>query len=319
MEKNDNESNHISNTVNTDNQINGQVDGEVDEPPKENNEITVAPDSSFLQIYDSINDNIQNNVNPSILFLLIVILIVYFFIFNSLGNSQNITTMQPGNSGINVIEIIMWSTFIFLILINGLQYFLDIDVKTSINNIFKESPQVDVKINPEKQFIIDTQEMETIGPKEEVFHIAGNNYSYDEAKAVCRAFNSELATYPQVEEAYNEKGEWCSYGWSDNQMALFPTQLSTWKKLQGIKGHENDCGRPGINGGYIANPNVQFGVNCYGIKPQMSMEEKKIMETANPYPKTKKERNIDKMVKKYKNKLTSIDLSPFNYESWNHV
>ena len=31
------------------------------------------------------------------------------------------------------------------------------------------------------------------------------------------------------------------------------TQISTWKKLQTIDGHKNDCGRPRINGGYIEN------------------------------------------------------------------
>ena len=49
-----------------------------------------------------------------------------------------------------------------------------------------------------------------------------------------------------------------------NQLALFPTQYGKWERLQKIKGHENDCGRPGINGGYIDNPNVKFGINCYG-------------------------------------------------------
>ena len=29
-------------------------------------------------------------------------------------------------------------------------------------------------------------------------------------------------------------------------------------------GHENDCGRPGVNGGYIANTNAKYGVNCFG-------------------------------------------------------
>jgi hypothetical protein len=37
--------------------------------------------------------------------------------------------------------------------------------------------------------------------------------------------------------------------------------------LQGIKGHEHDCGRPGINGGYFDNPEMRFGVNCFGAKP----------------------------------------------------
>ena len=56
-------------------------------------------------------------------------------------------------------------------------------------------------------------------------------------------------------------------------MAFYPTQKSTWNKLQKIKGHEHDCGRPGINGGYIDNPNVRFGVNCFGSKPAISAEE----------------------------------------------
>ena len=50
-------------------------------------------------------------------------------------------------------------------------------------------------------------------------------------------------------------------------MAFFPTQKATWDKLQKTKDHKNDCGRPGINGGYFANPYIKFGVNCYGKKP----------------------------------------------------
>ena len=68
----------------------------------------------------------------------------------------------------------------------------------------------------------------------------------------------KLASIKNMQESHHSGGEWCSYGWSDNQMALFPTQDATYKKLQTIPGHENDCGRPGINGGYIENPNVRF-------------------------------------------------------------
>ena len=64
-----------------------------------------------------------------------------------------------------------------------------------------------------------------------------------------------------------------SSGWSDGQMALFPTQQKTFDNLQKIEGHENDCGRPGVNGGFMANPNIRFGVNCYGNKPKIKEEE----------------------------------------------
>ena len=86
---------------------------------------------------------------------------------------------------------------------------------------------------------------------EQVFNVPSNSYTYTDAVALCKAYGAKLANYKQIENSYKKGGEWCNYGWSDDQMALFPTQQATWDKLQTIKGHENDCGRPGINGGYI--------------------------------------------------------------------
>ena len=101
----------------------------------------------------------------------------------------------------------------------------------------------------------------------QVFNVGNNNYTYDAAKAVCNAYGAELANYDQIENSYNNGGEWCNYGWSANQMAFFPTQKNTWNMLQQNNNTQNACGRPGINGGFIANPYVQFGANCYGVKP----------------------------------------------------
>jgi hypothetical protein len=109
--------------------------------------------------------------------------------------------------------------------------------------------------------------------KNEVFNISNNLYTYDDAQAICSAYGAELANYEQIEDAYNNGGEWCNYGWSDGQMAFFPTQKSTWDKLQKTTDHKNDCGRPGINGGYFANPYIKFGVNCFGKKPGPSPTE----------------------------------------------
>jgi len=104
--------------------------------------------------------------------------------------------------------------------------------------------------------------------KNEVFNISNNLYTYDDAQAVCSAFDAKLATYDQIESAYNAGAEWCAYGWSEDQMAFFPTQNATWSKLQKDPKTKNNCGRPGVNGGYIANPYIKFGVNCYGKKPK---------------------------------------------------
>ena len=99
-------------------------------------------------------------------------------------------------------------------------------------------------------------------------------------------------------------------------MALYPTQKKTWNKYQTIPGHEHDCGRPGINGGYIDNPNVRFGVNCFGYKPEITDEEKQKMRYGQQYPKTNKEIEFDKRVDSWKDKLNSLEVSPFNNELW---
>ena len=102
-------------------------------------------------------------------------------------------------------------------------------------------------------------------------------------------------------------------------MALFPTQQETWNKLQKIKGHKNDCGRPGINGGYIDNKNVRFGVNCFGTKPEASADELNLLNNATAMPLTKEERLLDAKVAKYKKNIDQILVSPFNYNNWSQV
>jgi hypothetical protein len=155
--------------------------------------------------------------------------------------------------------------------------------------------------------------------KKQVFNVPGNYYNYENAKAICKAYDADLATYEQLENAYNNGAEWCNYGWSANQMALFPTQLNTYNNLQKIKGHENDCGRPGINGGYIANPKVRFGVNCFGFKPKITKEEDELMKTHTPYPETLQDKEFQNKVDYWKDRVDQILLSPFNYNIWGAV
>jgi hypothetical protein len=133
---------------------------------------------------------------------------------------------------------------------------------------------------------------------------------------LCKAYGSELATYEQVEQAYNKGGEWCNYGWSAGQMALFPTQKKTFDNLQKIKGHENDCGRPGVNGGFMINPDIRYGVNCYGPKPKMNPTEQALMMTQNPYPKTLQDILSEKKTDFLKSHIDNIMVSPFNSKEW---
>ena len=71
-----------------------------------------------------------------------------------------------------------------------------------------------------------------------------------------------------------------------------------------------------VNGGYIKNKNVRFGVNCFAPKPKITEEEQTLMDNATPYPLTPDELKVNNMTHKYKKNLHSILLSPFNYDKW---
>ena len=169
-----------------------------------------------------------------------------------------------------------------------------------------------------------TQPTQTIKPSQppqqkEVFNISNNLYSYEDAGLACEALGAQLANYDQIEDSYNNGAEWASYGWSDGQHAYFPTQKKTWEKLQSVKGHEHDLGRPGINGGYFENPNIRFGVNCYGVKPKMNDSEKALMDSHKTriYPKSPEDTLLDKKANFFmENKDKLMVINSYNSDKW---
>jgi len=212
-----------------------------------------------------------------IIFLVALYSVIYFIKIPMTSELKPISIM--------FLETMTILLFIILLIIDFFKYLLKIDLMDLI---------LDAMINGlDKKPVATTAPIALITPiaptkpPEEVFNIRNNLYSYDDAREVCSVYGAKLATYDQIEEAYNNGAEWCNYGWSEGQMALFPTQKNTWKSLQSnkktCKGNKirdttnNTCGRPGINGGIIKNPNVRFGVNCYGKKPEATDSDKSLM------------------------------------------
>lgn len=107
------------------------------------------------------------------------------------------------------------------------------------------------------------------GTTKEVYHIADQDFTYEQARCKCASYGARLATFDEMVDAYNKGADWCSYGWSEGQKAYYPTQKCSWDKLQtGPKEMRNMCGMPGVNGGFFPSPNMKFGANCYGVKPK---------------------------------------------------
>jgi len=288
----------------------------------------------MIMSYDSIlgvplvetgDTNSQNNKNnmgiglgsPMIL-LLVVIVLLFVILFSSLGKSESANTSMSGEnvgSSTSMLTVLLGGVVLAILILNGFQYFFDISLTANLKNLFTNTPSLDLTIE-------QTEPEQGVSPvpeitiKKQVFHIPGNDYTYDNAESLCKAYGSRLATYDEVERSYDNGAEWCSYGWSDKQLALFPTQKKTWNHLQTIEGHENDCGRPGINGGYIANQNVKFGANCFGYKPKITDTELAMMKSAPLYPKTMTDIKEEKQVEYWRRKIPEILVSPFNKSVW---
>ena len=295
-------------------------------------DISVNSSDYLPQFYSNIFTQSFDSFKISYIFLFGIVVLVYIMIFALYGNSTG-----PNSSLMIIIEIILWVVLIIVIgvNINNNEY----NFSTQIKNLFSnQTTQLDVNVNAVtpgsavtpgttdisggrsqitlwtqiKNFFSSNNSCET-SESGEVFHIPNNLHTYEQARSICSKFNSRLATYKEVEDAYINGANWCSYGWSEDQLALFPTQFDVYNNLKRIPGHEHDCGRPGVNGGFIDNTNVRFGINCYGKKPEQTEQDKAYSERLKmSYSPIVDESVLDQI---NKDKL-DILVSPFNKDKW---
>ena len=261
-------------------------------------------------------------VSVFVICLAAVVGIVYYA---SLGNgatpsSSFDTTATSGAStgGVSAGTYMFLSLAIVCACLYAVYYVLETyygyDITTKIfGGTMQTGPEIDLDFN---QDIEPTPAPTPPVSTDQVFNVPDNVFDYTDADAVCKAFGSELATYDQIENAYQNGAEWGNYGWSAGQMAFFPTQKETYDTLQKIPGHEHDRGRVGINGGYIANPAVRFGANCYGQRPAITTEDEERMRNTVPYPQTAEDVALDNKVAEWSGRLDEIIVSPFNEQKW---
>lgn len=258
------------------------------------------------------------------------------------SNSSTSSTSSTSTLGANTSKSSMGSIFVFLFLVVFFLIILVVfktQIKTGIDNIISSLRKMfgakDNEVKPPPAPIVpvpsasDNAIQNTIASKSivnkifspskhsEVFNVSTNEYTYYDAEPLCRALGAELATYSQVKDAWDKGADWCNYGWVKGQAAVYPTQKETWDKLQhGPEDEKYACGNPGVNGGYFDNPEMRFGVNCYGKKPaESSNDEKHIMAHGGP-PKTPATLKVDQQIQQYKESIDQIGVLPFSDGKW---
>jgi|TARA_B100001175_G_scaffold296318_1_gene285150 hypothetical protein len=240
--------------------------------------------SNFFNMNETEKSNIvSNNLDGflefsndpySIFYVLIFILTLY------LGIYVLKIPMEPGVKpvSINIIDNFAIIVFVILLVSDFFKLVFQINIIEIFITFLKNGwDRLDTRETDDEDDETDISGNKDVSGNDEVFNVANNIYTYDDAQTVCSIYGAKLATYDQIEKSYQNGGEWCNYGWSDGQMAFFPTQKSSYERLQKSDKTKNKCGRPGVNGGYMANPKLKFGVNCYGKKPDPSDAEKNHM------------------------------------------
>ena len=288
----------------------------------------IAPTVGLNEVsgmFSWMDGKIDEFIKPRVIVLILVVIAMAYFVINALAGDES--GEFDNNEGalfanVSIIEIFLWAIFIVIVLLNGFQYFFNTNITTEISNIFSTKPQITISQAVPEEAAAAAADLGA-GPsmkmRKQVFHIPASIYDYDNAKALCNAYGADLANIDQMEEAHKSGAEWCSYGWSDNQMILYPTQKSTWDELQKSSdpAKKNSCGRPGINGGYFEDTSKKLGVNCYGPKPDMNPSSSKLMASVQNYEAGKMlNPEHESRVKKMKDKIHDIVIAPFNKGAW---
>jgi hypothetical protein len=274
-------------------------------------------------MFDWMDGKIDQVITVRVIILLVVVIFLGYFVVNALagGTSENDTKESTLFANVSILEIFLWAILIVIVVLNGFQYFFNTNISTEITNLMSTKPKITISQAVPK----DPKNKQDLGVgpslkmKKQVFHIPSNVYDYNDAKALCQAYDAQIANIDQIEEAYKSGAEWCSYGWSDKQMILYPTQKSTWDELQKSTDpvKKNSCGRPGINGGFMNDASLKVGVNCYGPKPDMNEPSSRLMAQSQSVD-TGKMLNPeqDARVMKMREKIKDIVIAPFNKSAW---
>jgi hypothetical protein len=245
---------------------------------------------------------------------------------NSLGNTANNVMKNVGapSGGLPWGMIIFIGLFILALVLFSVYYK---EIRETINKMFSPGDEMQPTAVTEPPPRDSTDPAGSSAPTnivnkvlpgmKEVFNVSSNRYTYADAEPLCRALGAELATYDQVKAAFDSGADWCNYGWTKGQLALYPTSQDTYDKLQmGPEEQRRACGRPGVNGGYFDNPDLRFGVNCYGNKPSQSKHDATKVASGDSVPLSPAMIDFDKKVNHYKAEADTIGILPFNPQTW---
>jgi len=249
-------------------------------------------------------------------------------ILNSILPARNTSTSGTYASYVPKFETIYLVLGGMILVFAGLLYYFKDEIEKgwsslteSVENVFYPKPPPPPPVaspahNQDNATMGSVVEKVLPASGSQVFNVSSNKYTYYDAEPLCKALGAELATYDQVKEAWSKGADWCNYGWVKGQMAVYPTSQESFDKAQqGPEESRTMCGQAGLNGGYFDNPELRYGVTCYGKKPSNNL--KNSGDLSRNTPTSPDALAYDKKVAQFKAEASTISILPNNSSSWN--
>lgn len=327
------DTNNLNNNSTTDNKKDNKKDNiNIDyiEQNNSNNLYSLIKIFIILVLYLIIYYFLGNFLPSSIIAFINIFVIVFFVIFVIVNFINYFFNFNILKEIYYVIFNIKYEDEIVNKLLNSIVIFNNTTDNTSNDNKMNDNVNNSGIIDEEQEIEIDNElvqlkssnksqeptDISNVIMNKEVFHVPGSRFTYNDANAICKSMNSDLASYEQLQNAHKNGANWCSYGWSQEQLALYPTSQNKFDELSENDKTKYDCGFVGVNGMYVNNPYMKFGANCYGVKPKKSDLELKHSEVSDYKPKKAKEVIFDNRVEYWKRRLGNVLVSPFNKDKW---
>ena len=186
-----------------------------------NDETYLPSNNVYIFIVRALKD-----MKVSFVVLLICVIVIYIIIFMLTSSNKDNSNPVLGIIA-TILEIVLWALLIFIIYINIKNYDeKNFDFRTKMENLFNTKlaemevhASSDSESSEKKKKRKDNSCNSENDSGKEVFHISNNKYSYNEAREICEIYDARLASYDEI-NTYNG-ANWCSYGWSKDQLALF--------------------------------------------------------------------------------------------------
>ena len=110
--------------------------------------LQVSPIKSVNYLYKNANDKLHNKTKtPLVMSILVAVVLVYVLLFKYLGITHNNSLVKTDYQK-KVLMLLLWGIFVFLVMVNGLQYFFGINLSVKLSDYLSGDPNVKIDVKP---------------------------------------------------------------------------------------------------------------------------------------------------------------------------